>query len=308
MTLPLKRPMKGVAVDDLSKIRLPCYGMPKIDGFRCILGEYPLTSRLSRFPNEYFHRSLSGILPRGCFLDSEVVVGRRRGSGVLQRTSSGLTSQDGDPDFTLWVFDRPGIDEGWYGRYLSAQDLIGSVGHERIKLLKSRLITDRVELSDYLDEKLELGFEGIITRSLEGPYKEGKSTLREQYMLKIKPFDTAEGRIKGWFEEEANNNEAKREATGKLKRSSSKSGKTGKGTLGGFILVDEKSGVEVRVGGGFTKRQREELWKVAQHTPRVLVGALVRYKKQRVGEKDKPRHPGFVDFVDLRPEWDYLRD
>jgi hypothetical protein len=41
-------------------------------------------------------------------------------------------------------------------------------------------------------------------------------------MLKYKPFIDAEGRIKGWFEEMENTNEAKREATGKLKRSSAK--------------------------------------------------------------------------------------
>ena len=140
-----------------------------------------------------------------------------------------------------------------------------------------------------------------MIRSLHGPYKEGKSTLREGYLLKIKPFDTAEGRIKGWFEERENRNEAKRDAIGKLKRSSAKDGKRGKGRLGGFILTDVESGVEVRVGGGFTEKQRIELWRIKE----TLSGVLVRYKKQRMGEKDKPRHPNFVDFVDFRPEWDF---
>jgi DNA ligase-1 len=120
-------------------------------------------------------------------------------------------------------------------------------------------------------------------------------------MLKYKPFIDAEGRITGWFEEMENTNEAKREATGKLKRSSAKDGKKPKGRLGGFILRDCKSGVEVRVGGGFTQEQRIELWKIKEQ----LRGKLVRYKKQKVGEKDKPRHPNFVEFVDFRPEWDF---
>lgn len=308
----ISRPMKGVALeeDQFDRLVFPLYASPKIDGFRCVLtNEGPLTSRLSRFPNDFFDRNLSKVLPVGCLLDSEVVVGRRRGSGVLNRTSSGLTSKSGEPDYTLWVFDRPGLPDrpGWYDRYMAAHDLIGSVGHERIKLLKHKLILGLDELRIYIDSRLERGYEGVMVRSVDGPYKEGKSTLREQYLLKIKPFDTCEGRIKGWFEEMENTNEAKREATGKLKRSSAKNGKVAKGSLGGFILVDCKTGVDVRVGGGFTKRQREGLWKLIQ-SGHDLRGTLVRYKKQRAGEKDRPRHPGFQEFVDFRPEWDFNDD
>lgn len=302
----IKRPMKGEAIDEehFERLIYPLHASPKIDGFRCVLGKHPMTSRLARFPNRYFHEMLSNILPAGCFLDAEAVVGSRRGEGVLQRTSSGLTSEDGEPDFRLWVFDRPGLVEGWFDRYLAAHDLIGSVAHERIKLLKHKLIRDRLELSDYLTEKLELGYEGIMVRDSNGPYKEGKSTVKQAWLLKCKPFKDGEGRITGWYEEQENTNEATREVTGKLKRSSSKKGKVAKGSLGGFILKDCKTGVDVRVGGGFTKRQREELWKLilGGWDP---TGTLVRYKSQVVGEKDKPRHPNFIDFVDFRPEFDF---
>lgn len=299
----IKRPMKGVALehDDFQRIRFPTWGFAKLDGFRCVLSEYPLTSRLSRFPNEHLHHSLSGILPTPAILDSEVVVGKRRGKGVLQRTSSGVTSKDGTPDFTLWVFDRPGLVARFDERYDAAAKLVKELSHPQIRLLKPRFLENLDELHAYLDQKLEQGYEGIILRSPEGHYKEGKSTLREQGMLKIKPFEDAEGRVTGWFEEMENTNEAKRETTGKLKRSSAKAGKVPKGQLGGLILEDCKTGIEVRVGGGFTLNQRKRLWKIKER----LGGALVRYKKQKVGEKDKPRHPNFVEFVDFRPEWDF---
>lgn len=302
----IKRPMKGVAVehDDFQRIRFPTWGFPKIDGFRCVLQEYPHTSRLSRFPNAHLHNALSGVVPSPHILDGEVVVGKRRRGNVLQRTSSGVTSEHGTPDFTLWVFDAPGPGV-FRKRYELAADLVASVDHDRIRLLRYQLLRNLEELKVYLDRMLALGYEGIVLRDPEGEYKEGKSTLRQQGMLKIKPFETAEGRIKGWFEEQENTNEAKREVTGKLKRSSSKKGKVAKGTLGGFILTDTKSGVEVRVGGGFTKEQRRLLWKLIQSNPKALLNELVTYKKQKVGEKDKPRHPGFVDFVTFRPEWDY---
>lgn len=306
----IKRPMKGnqIEIADFEKLVYPRLASPKIDGFRCVLGQYPMTSRLSRFPNEHFHQALSGLLLPDVLLDAEAVVGRRRGSGVLQRTSSGLTSKAGIPDFTLWVFDCPGhLGYDFIQRHTIAQQIVKELKHPQVKILRHHVIRDAQELEEYLEDCLERGYEGIMTRSPDGPYKEGKATLREGYLLKVKPFDTAEGRIKGWFEEEQNTNEAKREATGKLKRSSSKEGKVPKGRLGGFILHDIKDGFEVRVGGGFTKSQRIGLWKLIQggHDFR---GTLVRYSKQRVGQKDKPRHPNFTEFVDFRPEWDFVED
>lgn len=300
----IKRPMKGQQLEDLSKVQFPVYASPKIDGFRCVLGEYPLTSRLSRFPNEHFHQSLSGILPHLHLLDSEVVVGHRRGPGVLQSTSSGLTSRAGRPSFTLWVFDAVSerlLTSGFEDRHAAAARIVADLNRPDIRILRHRLIDNLSDLEEYLTEKLELGFEGIMIRSVDGPYKQGKATVREGHLLKIKPFEDAEGRITGWFEEQENTNEAKREATGKLKRSSAKEGKVGKARLGGFTLVDCKTGVDVRVGGGFTKEQRIRLWPIREQ----LRGELVTYKKQTMGEKDKPRHPGFVDFVHFRPEWDF---
>lgn len=302
----MKRPMKGVAVEevDFDRILFPIYGAPKIDGFRCVLSDRPLTSRLSPFPNIHFDRTLRGLL-REPLLDSEVVVGKRSGKGVLGRTSSGLTSKTGEPDFTLWCFDTPQVGYNKRDRLQLTKQIVDHLGHPRIRFLKHTLIEDRAHLDEFLEHHLDLMFEGIMLYSPQGHYKFGKGTLREQVMLKVKPFDTAEGRIKGWFEEMENTNEAKREVTGKLKRSSAKSGKKTKGTLGGFILSDVQSGIEVRVGGGFTKDQRLHLWRLIQEDPNALLGKLVRYKKQRMGEKDKPRHPNFVDFVDFRPEWDF---
>jgi DNA ligase-1 len=302
----IKRPMKGPPIEDLSLITFPKLVSAKIDGFRCVLGHEPMTSRLSPFPNRAFMAEASGLLPRhGPLLDGEVVVGKHRGKGVLGRTSSGLTSTDGHPDWTLWVFDAPLVQRGFEERLRYARGMVEHLDNDRIHVLKHTLVESINDLEAYIAKKLDRGFEGIILRDPLGLYKEGKSTPRQQWMLKFKPFIDAEGRITGWFEEQQNNNEAKREVTGKLKRSSAKAGKVGKGRLGGFILEDCETGVEVRVGGGFSQEQRIELWKIIQRDPELLRLKLVRYKKQKIGEKDKPRHPNFVDFVDFRPEWDF---
>lgn len=296
--------MKGDAVTDLSVIRFPVFAFPKIDGFRSLLtAQCALTSSLTFFPNKHFTAATADLLNDSPNLDGEVTVGKKRGKGVLSRTNSGLTSQEGEPDWHLWVFDCPGKGE-YMKRYQLAGDVVAALSHPRIHLLKGKIIYTLKQLKRYIKKCLRKGYEGVITRDPEGLYKEGKSTINQQGMLKIKPFKDFEARIKGYYEEYKNTNEAKRNATGKLKRSSAKEGKVGKGTLGGFIgvVLDSKgkeTSTEVRVGGGFTKKQRTDFW--ARRDELVEAGAIMKCSEQLVGKKDKPRHPNFLE---LRPEWD----
>jgi len=291
--------MKGAQVDDLTLVRFPCIAMPKIDGFRCILSHRANTSRLSEFPNKSFMSQTRGILPSRGILDTEAVCGAYNTKGVLQRTSSGLTSREGDPDWYLYAFDTFEPQQSYIDRLNNVPLLVRLSGNPRIRALEYRLIYNLWDLEEYIKECLERGFEGIITRDPDAEYKQGKSTLNQQGMLKVKPFEDFEAIIIGYYEEMENTNEAKREKTGKLKRSSSKKGKKPKGTLGGFIGLTLKDKVEIRVGGGFTAEQRKSFW--LQRDELVEARAIMKCKKQKVGEKDKPRHPNFID---LRPGWD----
>jgi DNA ligase-1 len=288
----IKRPMKGVQVTDFSTLRFPLMASPKIDGFRCVLSDQAYTSRLKSFPNLKVHNYFKGLLPKGVMLDGEIVVGKRRGEGVLRRTSSGVTSEEGKPDFTLWVFDAPRPGVTFINRLKLARGHVKDLDKKRVRYLKHVRLDNLEELQTYLDWCLSKGFEGIMLRHPDGPYKEGKSTLREHYLIKIKPFITQEARIIGYYEEMENTNEAKKDATGKSKRSSHKKGKKPKGTLGGLIGLDLVTGVEVRVGGGFSKGQRKEFWERLERGE--MLGDIFTYKKQVAGEKDKPRHPVFV--------------
>jgi ATP-dependent DNA ligase len=294
----IKRPMKGEQLEDLSKVRFPVYGAPKIDGFRCVLGSKPMTSRLGLFPNRHFNQEASGLLKDDAPLDGEIVVGSRKGKGVLGRTSSGLTSEAGEPDWTLWVFDTPNA-HGFHDRLQVARFMVQLLDNPRIRFLKHTLIEDLPSLERYLENKLEQGYEGIMLRDPKGPYKEGKATLKQGWLMKVKPFVDFEARITGYFEEEKNTNEATREVTGKLKRSSAKAGKVGKGTLGGFIGETIPDGTPVRVGGGFTAAQRKAYWLIKDEL--VAAGEVMTCTKQKMGEKDAPRHPNFKS---LRPKWD----
>lgn len=299
--MQLRRVMKGEQAIDLSRVTWPKYGSYKIDGFRCVVSDIARTSRMKEFPNRYVHKSFAGLLPRDVYLDGEIVVGKRRGPGVLQRTSSGVTSENGEPDWRFWVFDAPREAVRFKDRIKLAANHVKALNHPRIRLVKHVLLHSQEEAEAFLQDAIERGFEGIMLDDPDAEYKQGKSTLRQQGRLKVKLFVSREIKVTGYYEQMENTNEPTKDATGKSKRSSAKAGKKGKGVLGGFIGNDTETGVEVRVGGGIPDALRASLWSIRETLP----GQYVTYSKQLVGEKDKPRHPSFIA---IRPLWDMDND
>src|SRR5699024_10517229 len=87
------------------------------------------------------------------------------------------------------------------------------------------------------NEHLELNYEGVMLRSPGSLYKPGRATLKEGTFIKLKQFDIDTARIVGFEEAMENTNEARRLATGAIKRSKANAGMVGKGTLGALIIV-----------------------------------------------------------------------
>jgi DNA ligase-1 len=131
-----------------------------------------------------------------------------------------------------------------------------------------------------------------MVRDPRGPYKHGRSTPKEGWLLKVKRFVDAEAVVIGVVEQEHNVNEATRDALGRAKRSSAKAGKRKTGMLGALLVRDVKTGVEFAIGSGFDEAARRELW--LTH----VVGRLVKYKSQPSGAKVAPRFPVFLGFRD----------
>lgn len=113
-----------------------------------------------------------------------------------------------------------------------------------------------------------------MLRSPGGRYKQGRSTQKEQGMLKLKRFSDSEAVVIGVEEE----------IEGGTKRP--------KGTLGALVVRDIKSGVEFKVGTGFSAYQRQEYWRKAKK----VVGQIVKYKFFTIGMVESPRFPSFIGF------------
>lgn len=286
------KPMKG-ADADLSRLVFPYMVTPKLDGHRCLIKDgVALTSALKPFPNQYIQGYFSSGKWGG--LDGELIVGPATDPDVFRRTSSGVRKADGTPNFTFHVFDRwdvPDWDAG--ARYSSIERSFDMSG--RVVRVPMILVVNEHELLSVEQRYLEQGYEGVMLRHPDSPYKFGRASVTENYLLKLKRFADAEAEIIGVVEQQHNTNEATTNNLGRTQRSSAKAGKVGKDTLGALkarVLNGKFAGVEFEVGTGFDDALRRKLWFCREH----VNGLVFTFKYQDVGGYDKPRIPVFKAF------------
>ena len=283
------KPLLAATVENFDALSYPLYATPKIDGVRClIMPEGPRSRSLKPIQNRFIRDKLSD-LPVG--LDGEIWI---KGAKCFGDTSGPVMARDGEPDFLFYVFD-------WFdklGGYMQRVEALAKINGKLnatgfCELLYPIEINNRRQLDAYEAAMLKRGHEGVMLRRADSPYKHGRSTFREGYLLRIKRFVDAEAVVSGFEELQHNDNEAKTDELGHTKRSSSKAGKRAGDTLGNLICVTPE-GVEFKIGSGFTAKQRDEIW----HGWRKYRGKIVKYKFQEVGGKDRPRIPVFLGFRD----------
>lgn len=293
------RPMLAVAAD-LDTLTFPLLASAKLDGIRASVVDGRLLSRtLKPIPNKYVASTLS--LDSFTGFDGELIVGEATAKDVYRSTVSAMMAYAGQPNFTYWVFDMHDMHgHRFVDRYEELTQRVDNFKNWPIKVLPQALITTRMALLEYESKVVDLGFEGLILRSPNAPYKYGRSTTKEGYLLKLKRFEDSEAYVLGVEEEMANGNEALTNELGRTKRSTAKDGLTGKGSMGALIVRDVHSGVEFNIGTGFTAEDRASWWKWWTQVPPEApdVNPIVKYKFFPVGVKDKPRHPVYLG---LRP-------
>jgi DNA ligase-1 len=284
---------------DMNKITFPMYASTKLDGIRAVVINGKLLSRsLKPIPNKYVRSLFEKPEYEG--LDGELIVGSPTDPKCFNKTTSGVMSEEGEPDVTYYVFDQIPSYSGqppltrFQERY---KDLASCLSlFKNVFLVKQTLIFDLPHLLEFEAQCLEEGYEGVIIKDPNSPYKYGRSTLREGYMLKIKRYQDSEAEILSVEELLSNQNEATRDELGKVKRSNCKEGMVPQDTLGSLNVRDLKTGVEFNIGSGFDEEERNKLWKNKSSLP----GKIVKYKYFGYGQVDKPRHPVFLGFRDKK--------
>lgn len=291
------KPMLAATLKKGTEVRFPLLLSPKLDGVRCLIVSGRAVSRsLKPIPNAHTQflfgrKELTG-------LDGELIVGPPTAEDAYRRTVSGVMKKEGEPEVAYHVFDKWDCHRSDRLNYLlpfsrrleRASLQIPQQLEHLVKFVPHRVVEDHEELLRYEERCIEAGYEGVMLRDPEGPYKFGRSTEREGYLLKLKRFVDAEAVVLGVEEHRTNTNERKVDELGRNRRTSHKAGKVASGKLGALLVRDRKTGVEFSIGSGFTDAEREALWLRKRH----LIGKAVKYKSQPTGVKSRPRFPVFL--------------
>jgi len=279
----IKRPLLAGTVKDMDAIKYPVMASAKLDGIRClVLDGKALTRSFKPIPNNHIRQTIEGMFQHD--VDGEIIVEGK----TFNEVQSAVMTVEGEPWFRYLVFDMPARQEA---SFRQRYDYLCSLYSRHT--LHHVVIDDKEALLKYEETVLKSGAEGVMIRSPEGKYKEGRSTVKEGILLKIKRFKDAEAVVVDVIEEQSNTNAKEKDAFGLAKRSTKKEGKVGKGVMGSLLV--EYKGEQFGIGTGFTGATRYYIWNNRKH----FIGKLVKFKYQEMGVK-APRFPVFIEFRDTR--------
>ncbi len=298
MTKPF-RPLLAATIENdqqLDGLAYPMIASPKVDGIRILchstLG--PVTRSLKPVRNQYIRQILS--LPDLKGLDGEIVMGPIAADNVFNRTTTAVMTIEGQQQgWRYHVFDdfRIGNEAMYDLRLETATIRVDALQFDFVKTLTSRIVRNSMDVLDCEVDWLGQGFEGVMLRHPAAQYKFGRSTLREQILLKLKRFTDAEAQIIGYEPLFSNQNPQTRNSQGLAERSDHKAGLKQIETLGNLLVRDSGGRFgEFAIGSGFDAATRATIWSDREG----LLGRTVTYKYQQIGVKDKPRFPIFLRF------------
>ncbi len=289
--MSITKPMLAGTLKDIADVRYPVLVTPKLDGIRCLKIDGKAVSRnFKQIPNKFVREWIEKNLPDG--VDGELIVP----GGTFQETTSAVMRESGEPNVVYHIFDYvvTDISKCYVDRMTDLSRMtngaqVAELGRNVQAIIPIEVNSEKA-LLEYEKICLRNGYEGVMLRSSESPYKCGRSTVKERYLLKLKRFSDAEATIIGFEERMHNANEAKKDKFGRTERSTHKANMVPMGVLGAFRVKSDKFKNEFSIGTGMNDAQRDEFWKKREQ----LRGKLLKFKFQPIGVKDVPRFPVFL--------------
>jgi len=291
----IKKPMLAVAMDSPDRIQYPVLASPKLDGIRCLIHPSlgPVSRKFKPIPNDHIRKLLDDTATQ--FLDGEIITLNPDGTDrTFNEVQGDVMRVWGTPDFRFKVFDCFEQPEAPFMQRLSHAEQRVKEAFYYVQMVPHFWVKSSAELQELDEGHVKRRFEGTMTRDPYGKYKEGRSTLKQGWLLKLKQFADAEGVVVGVEEKMHNANKAERDELGHTKRSGCNAGLRPAGTAGALVLSTPWG--ELRVGTGFDDNMRDAIWR----DPAAVIGRVVTFKFQPSGMQDKPRFPVFKGFRDRR--------
>jgi len=308
--------MKPMLASDWAegKVQFPVIVQPKIDGVRALNMVGTLTGRsLKTHKNRHVTTLFSHSALLG--LDGEMAAQRETHPDLCRITSSALSTIDGAPFVLWWLFDYVTVDTRSWAyrdrlaalreRFYQLQSEVPHL-HQHLRLIPSKEVNTMAELLELDDMFLTAGYEGTILRDPSAPHKQGRSTVREGGLLRIKRFIEEEATVVGVTEGESNQNEAKLNELGLTERSTHQANMVPNGMVGTLTcraLKDVKDGDKVLIAEGqeitvsagrLTADERKRYFERQDE----IIGRVIKFQFFPKGIKDKPRFPTFQAFRD----------
>ncbi|AVI68336.1 hypothetical protein CKQ84_22245 [Shewanella sp. WE21] len=248
---------------------------PKLDGIRCLgINGVAMSRSMKPIPNQHVQALFATGLLDG--LDGELIVGSVTAPDVFRKSSSAIMTKEGEPKFTFYVFDSFDIAADFnerYARLLPRVYQLNESGIPNVMQVVHEPVRNIEALEAYEAAMLAQGYEGVMIRSATGQYKQGRSTISEGILLKLKRFADDEFEIIG-FEERTN------------------SSGIGYSDLGALILKHQNG--QFNCGTGFSAKERQQIWNdKAQY-----LGKIAKVKHFESGAKDLPRFPVWLGLRD----------
>ena len=282
------KPLLAVACEDVTKLKYPLLLSEKVDGIRMSVHNGICMSRsMKPIPSAAVQAKFGRPEYEG--YDGEIIYGDKNAKDVFNKSTRACMSHEFPEELDVnelqfYVFDQINNDI-----YSDRWSRIKEDIHNDVIRLDMFMVSNAEELIQMEEDFLAIGAEGVIVRSTLGKYKQGRSTLKEGILLKVKRFTDEEALIIGFEEKMHNANEATVGELGQTKRSSHQENMIPCGTLGALVVHSEKWG-SFKIGTGFNDAQRQEIWDNKDKYD----GKLVKFKYFAVGVVDKPRFPVYI--------------
>lgn len=276
--------------------------LPKIDGVRGLTTEGFLHGRsLKKHKNKHTTNVFSA--PEYGHMDGELTL---TSAGLCHPrlcnlTQSAVGSIEGAPDVTWNIFDMLTDEALKYGykdrikmvhEYLAKQHALGLC--LKAQPVEFHIVKSGDEVLALDQQYLDAGYEGTIYRMYDSLHKQGRSTLKQGGLIRIKRFIEEEAVVTGFEEGDKNQNEAQTNELGHTYRTSHKEGKVPNGQIG-TIYAMWPNGEKITVAPGTMDHDQRKYY--FEH-PDQFIGRTIKVKHFPKGVKDKPRFPTFQGFRD----------
>ena len=284
------KPLLAATLEDPMRLPFPVLVSAKLDGIRALKVNGQVVSRnLKPIRNKYIQHMLRA-LPEGC--DGELIVGPPNEGLVFNRTSSGVMSAEGEPDFTFCIFDNFNIPGSFAVRFTK---LLNELEHPRAIVVPHYKVDTPDELFKLEEAMLQDNYEGLMVRGPGGRYKQGRATHSDRILWKFKRFRDGEAVVLKVVEGVTNRNVAIRNELGYLERSTHQENMQPSGKVGTLICQDCTTNELINISPG--RMDHVDRTEFLAH-PERIVGRIAKYKVFDYGKVYTSRFCTFQGFRD----------